>query len=251
MDRETKKLVEHVIALAWPSKIEKMYHSWILRVNEGVSKRANSVFTVGEMPKTEHWLKEIESFYEKHSVKSNFYIAESSPPELEHILIAANYEKINDMYLLYHESERVVNEIERMSKLVATYETEVSDEWIDLFLQLEGHEESKRTEYASIFENIKIPKMFLSLSLNERIVALGTIAVKDHWGYISNVVVDQQFRRQGFGSQVIRELAKWSLNNETEYIFLQVLKSNHAGLKLYEHLGFATLSESHFRIKNN
>lgn len=249
ISKETQQLVEQVIALAWPAEIEEPYHSWMLRANRGVSKRANSVFTIGEMPSTDNWLSEIERFYDNRLLSPCFYIGENTPQEVDQLLAKNNYEIINEMYLLYHESKRVVETVEKNNELVTTFNHDVNSSWVDSFMQLERHDTSLREGYEIIFQNIQIPKMFLTLKLNEKVVALGTVAIKDGWGYISNVVVDQRYRRRGFGSQVIRELAKWAYEHDTKYIFLQVKKTNKAGLKLYEHLGFSTLSESHFRIK--
>lgn len=247
--KEIIQRVENMILLAWPAEIEEKYHSWILRANRGVSKRANSVFTVGTMPKTINWLNELEYFYEQHSIPPCYYISELTPIEVEQTLSEAKYKKVNDMYLLYHESEKIVRNMKKDRELNATFESDASEKWIKSFLTLEGHDQSMEAGFQIIFNKISIPKAFITLYQNEQVIAHGTIAIKDDWGYISNVVVDQQFRRRGYGSQVILQLAKWALENETKYVFLQVLKSNKAGLKLYDHLGFMKLSESHFRLK--
>jgi len=249
MELAVVERVEKIIVKAWPSEIEKRYHSWLLRINRGVSKRANSVFTVGAMPEAKNWLEEIEMFYRKHSLPPCFYISEASPQELDETLKMNGYETVNEMFLLYHKSDEIIAQVKQNEDLSFRFEQFPNESWLDAFIYLEGHADVTKEAYDLIFKRIRIPSGFLTVKLDETIVALGTVAAKDGWGYISNVVVNDSFRRRGYGSQVIRALANWAVEHQTKHVFLQVLKTNHAGMELYHRLGFSKLSESHFRLK--
>lgn len=83
----------------------------------------------------------------------------------------------------------------------------------------------------------------------ESLTALGTVSVIDGYGGLSNIVVAEEHRGKGAGTQVIRVLTEWAKNNGAERMFLQVMKENLAAVSLYEKIGFSPISEHHYRIK--
>lgn len=82
---------------------------------------------------------------------------------------------------------------------------------------------------------------------NDYIVAVidGTIAgYCGYWGiagegYIYNVAVKQEFRRQHVGRQMLRTLLEDSTGRGITSFTLEVRYSNEAAIRLYESLGFA------------
>lgn len=71
---------------SWPAKIQQPYYESILRLTEGKTKRANSVYTVGSMPSNSEWLSTIEDYYISRNIDPCFYISDYSPKELDTIL---------------------------------------------------------------------------------------------------------------------------------------------------------------------
>lgn len=243
--------LETIAFKAWPASIKQTYGSWIIRSNDGVTKRANSVFTLGEIPNEKTWLKDIEKTYKEHSHQSCFYISELTPIEVDAKLRAHHYLKEGEMYLMKARSKRVRNLIKKRKDICITYCSEVKDQWIYDFLRLESYSKKLFSAYKQIFTNIKLNKCFITIRQknSNEVVALGTIATDRGWGYLSNIVVNEKVRRQGLALQLLRALASWGIENGATHLFLQVLKSNKPALKLYERLQFQYVSSSHYRVK--
>lgn len=247
--KKTKELVERIAASAWPAEVIKRYGRWILRANRGITKRANSVLTIGEIPKQANWLTDIESFYEEKQIPPTFYITEVSPNLLDTMLEKNKYKIETNLSILTIESEQLIEQIEPNKELQLAIFDQVNETWMSSFMMLEGHNEKNRKAFQMIFEGIRLNKGFLALYLNDQVVAVATIAAEKNWGYISNVVVSKQYRRQGIASQLLFYLAQWALQHETENLFMQVLANNEPALQLYDKLGFSTLCHSYYRIK--
>lgn len=243
------RLIETVAAHAWPGEVVKKYGDWLLRANNGVTKRANSVLTVGEIPERKNWLIEIETFYEEKNIRPCFYITESTPEQLDQLLAKNNYKIDTELNILVNDTDKLIGAIEENDRFQISIVNDVTSDWITSFLTLEEHDLNQREAFETIFQGICLPKGFLAICLHDEIVAVATIATEHGWGYISNVVVSEQYRRQGIASQLLFQLAKWASEHDTKNVFMQVLADNEPALRLYEKLGFKKLARSHYRMK--
>lgn len=246
-----KKQVEQIAARAWPAEIIKQYGTWQVRMHKGVTKRANSVLTIGPPSENDDWLTKLEAIYEREKITPCFYITESTTSEVERVLLQNGYERDTDIAILSVASKELVDHIQVDNQFEVQKEAEVSPEWMTSFLSLEGHDEKDRQAYEKIFTNIQLNKSFVSLRLAGEIVAVATIAAERNWGYVSNVVVNKEYRRHGIASQLLRHLAAWAQEHETEHLFMQVLANNTPALHLYEKHGFTNLTNSYYMTKTN
>ena len=62
-------------------------------------------------------------------------------------------------------------------------------------------------------------------------------------GFISDVYVEESFRRRGIGKQLLSELCKWFKSKNLQYIELAVHVKNTVGQKAWEKCGFETYME--------
>jgi len=242
-------VVEKMVQRAWPANITIRYEKWLLRATDGVTKRANSVFTVGPIPKHDKWLADIEQFYFKHQITPCFYISALSPEPLDKYLANKWYDKTGAMYVMYQHSQSIARIGSGLALYGKSIEQRASLNWINNFLRLEQFSEHTRRSYESIFSNITLPKAFLTIYDKEKAVGLGTVVIDNSWGYVSNVVVDRTYRRRGIGTLIMQQLATFAMEHGADKLFLQVLTDNNRALYLYRRLGFKKLSTGHYRIK--
>lgn len=59
-------------------------------------------------------------------------------------------------------------------------------------------------------------------------------------GYITNVAVNEQYRRMGIAKKLIDLLCEYGKEHSLEFITLEVRVSNSAAISLYEKAGFKT-----------
>ena len=61
--------------------------------------------------------------------------------------------------------------------------------------------------------------------------------------YITNVAVKGSFRKKGIGETLVNHLVHQSMNENAEFVTLEVRKSNQNAIKLYEKTGFSFVGE--------
>lgn len=241
--------IEWVIHRAWPARIIQPYENWLLRAHEGVTKRANSVFTVGAMPQNKHWLKEIEAFYEAQQITPCFYMSALSPKQLDEILFANHYQQIGFMDLMLAHTERVLQFYTDNPDISVQIDTEVTPRWIERFLQLEQFAAHLSSAYEKIFTALPGKKAFVTIYKDEMPVAVASVAVEQPYGYVANVVVAPSYRRQRLATHLLTNLAKWAEMHGVKYFVLQVVTENEAAQKLYQQLHFTKLAQSYYWMK--
>ena len=65
----------------------------------------------------------------------------------------------------------------------------------------------------------------------------GLLVVADE-GYITNVAVFPEYRRQGIAAQIIQVFVNFALGNHLAFLTLEVRPSNTAAIALYQSFGF-------------
>lgn len=81
------------------------------------------------------------------------------------------------------------------------------------------------------------------LTVDERITAFAIMSLAVAECHILNLCVDTKAQRQGYGRRLLSHLLDVAKSRETEYVFLEVRKSNEAALKLYQNFGFKIVGE--------
>lgn len=241
-------LIENLAQNAWPCYIQAKIENWRMRATFGVSKRANSVHTIGSMPKDPTWLQKIEAFYKNKSIPPCFYISDISPTDLDSILETKGYKKIDECFIMTASCTDIINHEVKNSAWIIDCLSEPDRKWIDEFIDLEGFSPDRHKAYTYIFSSIKPTKTFLRISTQDETVGLSTVVVEKGWGCISNIVVNPRHRRKGIANQIINHLSKWAYENGAHHMYLQVVQTNHPAVHLYKKIGFTPVSNHHYRI---
>ncbi|TLS54204.1 GNAT family N-acetyltransferase [Paenibacillus antri] len=243
------RLVEELAANAWAPYTVQALGGWRLRATFGVTKRANSAWTVGATPDGD-WLDAVERFYRRRGMPSCFYLSDATPDGIDDALAAAGYEKLFPCFFMTGSASETSARFPADDRFEARYADEAGDDWIADFIRLEGFEPARAAAYAHIFRAIGPAKTFLRLTSRDGdTVALATaVAERGHAG-LSNVVVAPAFRRQGAAAQLLRALAAWADAEGARTLWLQVLEDNAPAIALYRKAGFDVLSRCHYRQK--
>ncbi|MFD1413330.1 GNAT family N-acetyltransferase [Oceanobacillus jeddahense] len=240
--------IEKLAVNAWPPHTQIIFDSWNLRATFGVTKRANSVHTIGPIPENKDWLNIIEQFYKEKSITPCFYISEISPSELDVILEEKGYDKCDPSFIMQAPCEKILKNAIPDHAWIIQSSSEIETAWIKHLIHLSEASPDKYEAYSHILSAIKPMKHFISIYAGNQIVGMGSVVVENGWGCISNIVVDKNYRRKGIAVQLVRHLTAWALTNDASHVYLQVVAENQAALHLYNKLGFQIVSEYHFRV---
>ena len=70
---------------------------------------------------------------------------------------------------------------------------------------------------------------------------------------ILNIVIDENFRSQGYGKQLMQQMLNLAKEAGVKFIFLEVRVSNYRAIAIYEQLGFTQVGirKNYYQMKNN
>ncbi len=82
--------------------------------------------------------------------------------------------------------------------------------------------------------------LYLTARVVEQIIGYVGFWFKNHANevHIVNLAVKKDFRREGIGTYLIKEIIDMSRNLQADYVTLEVRVTNEAAIKLYQNLGF-------------
>jgi len=80
--------------------------------------------------------------------------------------------------------------------------------------------------------------VFFLARVNEKVVGYGGMYTVLDEGYVTNIGVLPEYRRQGIGAKIVNKLIDFSKEKSLSFISLEVRVSNIAAIELYESFGF-------------
>lgn len=242
-------LLEELAANAWPAHEQQTLGKWRLRATFGTTKRANSVFAVGPFPACDDWMTVVEDFYQRRSLPACFCVSDASPAELDGMLAARGYEKVDECFVMTAKMSHCIERVDFDSRFTCRFAGEADDEWIRDFIRFEHFSPERHRAYTHIFSAIRPEKAFARICENGETVGLGTVVVERGWACLCNIVVAPAHRRRGIGVQLVGSLAGWARDHGASGLYLQVVKENAAAVSIYKKLGFVPVSGHHYRIR--
>lgn len=80
--------------------------------------------------------------------------------------------------------------------------------------------------------------VFFLAKVNERVVGYGGMYTVLDEGYVTNIGVIPEFRRQGIGAKIVNKLIDFSKEKALSFLSLEVRVSNIAAVELYKSFDF-------------
>ncbi|WP_282935487.1 GNAT family N-acetyltransferase [Paenibacillus sp. RC67] len=250
-----KQLILQIEQLAfntWPADATYHYSDWKIRVSDGITKRANSIWTStgGVMTNHSSWMEDVQLFYRDKGLPVIVQISEVSPDGLDTQLEMRGFVKESESTVFIADTKQVIEHTRKAYEehpFPFHLQGEHDETWLSQFMQAEMFESDKITFYDRLFTYIKPLKGFLTLYKDNQNAALGTSVVEEGWAGIINVVVHPTLRGQGVGRSLLHLLACWSAEQGANSMYLQVVDGNMPAIRLYESSGFIPLYKYHYR----
>jgi N-acetylglutamate synthase len=245
MTREPIRRLEGVALASWPAAVVQPLDGWLLRFNDGVTRRANSALPNGSssgLPLHEK-LAAVEAFYRERGVPPRLQISPASQPEdLDAILAGCGYRRVAPTLVQTAPLEGMTT-VEEGGAIVS----EAFDEaWFATYCQAENFNPREVAGRRDILRRI-VGGGFALLRFDSEPVAVGLGVRAGDWLGFFSMATRPEFRRRGAATAVLGSLAHWGRRHGARQAFLQVMEDNHAALSLYARLGFRTFYSYHYR----
>ena len=227
--------LEALSTLTWPPREIKEMGQWRIRISDGVTYRANSVFVAGPPPFGEPGfdiddaIDQVEKIY-----------AASQLPAVFH-LITPTYQEFAD-YLLNKGWKEKVGAAFMVCDI--TDSPDIADTLMEKNLTL-LNEDSPTPEFLAlhndqILETIMnaYPARYLSICSDGITIATARMAISESWAIVTRLIVSESHRRQGLAELLMQACLGYSQAEGVQKMCLQVDRSNIGAEALYEKMGF-------------
>lgn len=241
--------LEEMSMNAQPSLQTLLRDGWVLRFNNGYTKRANSVQPIYYSTEDiQSKIIEMESFYLNRGLPVVYKMTEQVYPiKLDVELDVQGYEKIDDT------SVQVMKITDKHTPTYLSSEvirsTECSEEWLNHYITLNEVNINFLNTLKKMLDNIIPSTYYVLVKEGENVVACGLGVLQNKYIGLFDIVTHPEYRRKGYGKKLIDTILHWGKTNGAEFAYLQVMLENKGALRLYEKLGFKEEYQYWYRRK--
>ena len=242
---EARPELDLLMASAWPAARVVHEGGWQFRFTEGVTRRANSVLTVGEPDDLEATIEEAERFYAALAASPIFYVSEATAPaRLAEILADRGYGPSATTWILWTETDSLIAATQEVEPWSLDVSDAVGDAWFDTYWTVEAARRGSVTEAAVLRDVLLRPDataVFASAldpAVEGVAMAVGQAVIQDGWACVQCLVTRPEARRHGAARAILSRLATEASGAGADRVFAAVMADNPASLRLFEGASF-------------
>jgi ribosomal protein S18 acetylase RimI-like enzyme len=237
----------------WLPRFTQERGPWQIRIDSGITKRANSVLVLGDpVNNSKHTLQQeiqdAQKLFSQSGLPLVFMVPTPLGGRTEEFLRQNNWETNGEILTMIGDADVITPADENFHLEVLD---NPSAEWLELESDQGLHELFKRTpaSYISITQQSASRNAFLNQENGHEqdndheqdkneILARGRIGFDNSWGILTRVFVKESSRGQGLGKTIVRAAADIARRRNIRQLALHVDADNVSAIALYSKLGF-------------
>ncbi len=241
------RLLEELSIGAWPAAQTLLYDGWVLRFAGGSTRRAKSIHPL--YPARLDLAEKIpicEQLYRQQRLPVIYKMTPASEPAgLDERLAELGYqhEALTCVQL------RDLSDWEVQAPISSELSEEETAQWQANFARMSGLKEGNQAAHRQILRAIFPRTCFATIREGGQAVACGLGVLQAGFLGLYDIVTDSDFRRQGYGERLVRDLLTWGKRQGARAAYLQVMLNNPPALSLYEKVGFREEYRYWYRVK--
>jgi len=234
--------LENAAFSAWPSQHCVDSQGWLLRLDRGYTKRANSAnATEHSRVLTDRDVEAIEARFRDSGLVPIFRLPSFAPIEdTDRLLDARGYLSCDASLVMTRSLEGAWGADPACAPDAAG--------WLDVFQKASGKCGDDQAVHLEILHRIAAPCAWAVHSESDPDLSCGLgVLVDDNLG-LFDIATRVDFRRQGHAQKLCEGLLAWGARRGARTAFLQVVATNTSAIRLYEKLGFKLAYRYGYRI---
>lgn len=239
------RLLEELGARSWPAGRAEPKGGWLLSIDRGVTRRANSVLPGGwdDGPPVGDRIADVERRYRQAGLAPCFKMTRAARPgDLDEQLHHRGYQAEGHSIVLTAR----VGDVQKSPSLPVELASDLTPDWVRCCWP-GGSNDRDVDSRCRIAGRVRRPRVFATVRLDGRPAGAAMASVVRGWGCITAVRTPPDFRRRGVARALIAALADWAGGQDAESLFLQVEEDNVAALSLYAAAGYREAYRYHYR----
>jgi len=230
---------------AWPARQTLLTGGWVLRLSDGLTKRANSANALYPAAPFDEIKATAEELYTRHGLPTIFRLSPLAGSEPEQILERAGYTHQGPSQVLTTPIGEHPEAAEVHIQPVA------SPAWLREFATANNIAPAQRPAHDRLITSIAPPAAFAMLVRNGRAAAFGIAVYERGMAGLFDILVTPEARRTGAGTQITNALLNWGGAMGATHAYLQATERNQPARNLYVKLGFRQAYSYHYRVARN
>lgn len=243
MDIPEPGLLDRLADRGWPALERAPLDDWTLRAADGVTNRANSVLTAGEVADLPGAVEAAERWYAERGLPAVFQVSPATPAALARELARRDYREHSATAILVAERAHVARAAASEPADAGAFEVSTSPPpgWLDTWWAVDGR--GGAAERATVVRILAGgPALYAWAGPAEAPDAVARLALADDWGGLYAVATLPAARRRGLARALAAALAARAGDHGVDRLWLQVLADNAGAIALYASLGFVPAS---------
>jgi GNAT superfamily N-acetyltransferase len=240
----THRRIEEVALNSWPAKQQLLHDGWIVRLNGGYTKRANSVNPIyGSRLPLERKIDHCEALYRAQGQPPLFRLTPLADPGLDGALAERGYRQLDPSLVL---SRNLADAPVRDAPQVAMLPLE---RWLQAYAACSRSRDGAQAAHRALLELVSGQALYAVIHADDEPVGCGLAIAEGRYVGIFDLVIDPDHRRQGYGQRLVEGMLGWAQRLQASCAYLQVVQANGPARALYQALGFRTAYPYWYRIK--
>jgi GNAT superfamily N-acetyltransferase len=230
---------------AWPSQHSIDVHGWLLRLDRGYTKRANSAnATAHSSELTPNDVDAIEARFRESGLVPTFRLTSFAPTqESDRLLDLRGYRSCDASLVMTRSLADVADADETAFAPDAA-------SWLEAFREASGKRGADQAIHLEILRRIAAPCAWAVHSEVAPSLTCGLgVHVDDKLG-LFDIATRQDNQRRGLARRLCEGLLVWGARRGAKTAFLQVVAANAPAIRLYEQLVFETAYRYWYRATN-
>jgi ribosomal protein S18 acetylase RimI-like enzyme len=243
------RLLEDIGADAWPAATTIRVEGWRLGLDQGVTRRANTVLPNGPVADPDALIDQVERRYRSHGLRPCFKMtAAAEPGDLDRRLERRGYRAEGHSLVLVADAGAFA--LPPSPHITITLHDRPTGAWLDACWP-PAERAGERPALEQIAARVPAPRAFGLARLEgaaASAAAGAALAVAGSgWAGLTAVHTLPAQRRRGVAQSLLGALTAWAIGQDAAQLYLQVEADNAAARKLYTGLGFAEAYRYHYR----
>ena len=237
--------MERIGARTWPARTTENLGGWLLSLDRGVTRRANSVLPIAwdGTSSIDDRVAAVERRYRRDGLTPCFKLTKASlPAGLDQALAHRGYRAEGHSDVLV----AAIGQVDDRAALPVEIAPESTREWLATCWPDRGCE--NRDPRRDIVDRIDGPRAFVLMRLDGRPAGAALATAERNWVCIGAVHCLPVWRRRGVARALIASMAGWARRQKAEFLFLQVESDNQPAHGLYRAAGFQPAYRYHYRV---
>lgn len=251
LNQQEISFYEELQCNAFPALQTIMYDGWSVRFGGGFTYRVNCANPMypETLPTTEK-VQYVESLYRQSGLSMAIFKLHEGMDSARCMACSAVLDEMG--YATERDGNIFVCDLKTFEQMPVTtviVSGDMTDEWLEGFLTMNGTVDAQRAAASAMLKNIHYPIAAASIVENGEMVACGLgVLERGHVG-LYDIYVDSNCRRRGLGRDICAAIMQYGKESGCNTAYLQVLSDNHGARALYHQLGYFETYEYWFRTK--